>query len=133
MPKMADLVLIDTCVWVPFFSRKASLHKTAVGELLDEDRAVLIGPILTEILLGFKRDEEADWVASALEGAQFFSLAWHDWRAAAGLGRALASSGHSIPLSDLVLAAVAQHNHLLLYSIDPHFDLIPDLARFSPN
>lgn len=129
---MASLVLIDTCVWVPFFSRKASLHKSAVSELLDEDRAAIIGPILSEILLGFKRNEEADWVASALEGAQVLELAGDDWCAAAALGRQLASAGHSLPLSDLFLASTAQRSQSLLYSIDPHFELIEGLKRYTP-
>jgi hypothetical protein len=38
---MANLVLIDTCVWVPFFSRKTSPHKSAVAELLEDDCAAI--------------------------------------------------------------------------------------------
>jgi predicted nucleic acid-binding protein len=129
---MAKLVLIDTCIWVPFFSRKASSHKTAVTELLEEDRAAIIGPILAEILLGFKKDEEADWVASALEGAQYLEVAWDDWRASAGLGRELAGAGHNLPLSDLYLATVALRDGCLVYSVDPHFDVIPNIERFEP-
>ncbi len=68
---MADLVLIDTCIWVPFFARKKSLHKSAAADLLDPDRAATIGPILAEVLLGFTKDTEADWVASALAGVQY--------------------------------------------------------------
>lgn len=45
-----DLVVIDTCIWVPFFNRPQSAEKTVVDALLDEDRAAILGPILTEIL-----------------------------------------------------------------------------------
>lgn len=41
-----DLVLIDTCVWVPYFNRPQSAEKKTVDALLDEDRAALTGPIL---------------------------------------------------------------------------------------
>ncbi len=127
---MANLVLIDTCIWVPFFSRKASRHKAEVEELLEEDRAAIIGPFLAEVLLGFKKEEEADWVASALKGARCLQLGWDDWRYAARLGRKLTGAGHGLPLSDLVLATVAEREHCLVYSIDPHFDFISDLERF---
>lgn len=127
---MASLVLVDTCIWAPFFSRKRSRHKAAVAELLDEDRAALIGPVLAEVLLGFKRNEEADWVASAMQGAQFLELAWDDWRVAAQLGRELAAHGHALPLSDLYLASVALRHEWLVYSIDPHFEVIPGLRFF---
>jgi predicted nucleic acid-binding protein len=94
---MADLVLIDTCIWAPFFAKKKSLHKSAVAELLDQDTAAIIGPILAEVLLGFTKDAEADWVASALAGVQYLELPKADWRAAAKLGRHLASDGHFLP------------------------------------
>src|SRR6516165_8391512 len=101
---MAELVLVDTCIWVPFFARRKSLHKSTVAELLDLDRAALIGPILAEVLLGFTKDAEADWVASALAGVQYLELSRKDWREAAKLGRHLAAGGHFLPLSDLALA-----------------------------
>ena len=44
------IVLIDTCIWVPFFNRPQSPEKKAVDALLDEDRGALIGPIVAEIL-----------------------------------------------------------------------------------
>lgn len=62
--KPQDLVLIDTCIWVPFFNRPQSPIKRAVDELLDEDRAALIGPVLAEILSGIKREPRADYLAS---------------------------------------------------------------------
>ena len=102
-----ELVLIDTCVWVQFFNRPHSPEKNAVDALLDDDRAALIGPILTEILLGFRRDEQADWVSSVLRGLHFLQVNWNEWRAAARLGRQLTAMGYSLPLSDLVIAAVA--------------------------
>ena len=64
--KTQDLVLIDTCIWVPFFNRPQSQLKRALDKLLDEDRAALIGPILAEILHGFRGDEEAESPADAV-------------------------------------------------------------------
>jgi predicted nucleic acid-binding protein len=127
-----NLVLIDTCIWVPFFNRPQSAQKRAVDVLLDDDRAALLGPIVTEVLIGFRRDEHADWVASVLRGLHFLEPTWLEWRAAAQLGRHLMSHGQSLPLSDLVIAAVALNRRLAVYSSDPHFDLISALRRFSP-
>lgn len=125
-----DAVLIDTCVWVPFFNQPNSREKRLVDELLDDDRGALIGPILAEVLLGFRRDEHADWVASVLRGLRWIDIAWDDWRSAARLGRELAAKGHVLPLSDLVIAAVALARDQALFSTDPHFDLIPNLRRY---
>jgi predicted nucleic acid-binding protein len=126
-----EMVLIDTCIWVPFFNRPRSHEKHTVDELLDDDRAALVGPILAEILLGFRRDEYADWVASELRGLHFLEVTWDEWREAARLGRKLISQGYALPQTDLVVAAVALKRDIAVYSTDPHFDLIRDLKRFS--
>jgi len=132
--KTTDLVVIDTCSWVPFFNRPQSAEKLAVDILLEEDRAAILGPILAEILQGFHRHQDrADWVASMLRGLHYLQLEWDDWRAAAQLGRQLAGQGHRLPLSDLAIAAVALRADAAVFTTDPHFDLIPGLKRFIPN
>jgi len=127
---LANLVFVDTVIWSAFFLKPASPEKRSVDVLLDEDRVVLTGPILAEVLRGFRRTEEADWVASRMRLAHYFEPAWDDWRDAATLGRELASKKQDIPLTDLVIATLALRLKAFVYSTDPHFDSIPDLKRF---
>ena len=125
-----ELVLIDTCVWVPFFNRPQSIEKRTVDSLLDEDRVAIIGPILAEILQGFRRDDRADWIASSLRGLHYLEVQWDDWRSAAHLGRQLIDRGHRLPLTDLTVAALALRTDSAVFTTDPHFDLIQGLKRF---
>ena len=125
-------VLIDTCIWVPFFNRPQSAEKKAVDALLDDDRAAFIGPIVTEILQGIRREAQASHVASLLRGIRCLDTVWDDWVEAARFGRRLAAVGHRLPLSDLVLAAVSRRVGAEIYSTDPHFDLLSELTRFRP-
>ena len=124
------LVLVDTCVWVPFFNRPHSIEKKAVDDLLDEDRVVLIGPIVAEILQGFQREAQVDYVASLLRGVHYVDVTQRDWEDAARLGRRLAASGNRLPLSDLAIAAVALRLDAEVYTSDPHFDLIGEVKRY---
>lgn len=71
-------------------------------------------------------------MASELRGLQYLQVTWNEWRAAANLGRGLVATGHTLPQTDLVLAAVALGRDCEIYSSDPHFDLILGLRRFSP-
>ncbi|MCG8585475.1 MAG: PIN domain-containing protein [Pirellulales bacterium] len=128
-----DLVLIDTCMWVPYFNRPNSIEKKAIDDLLDEDRAAITGLVLAELLQGFQRNEQADWVASSLRGLHELEPQWDDWRHAAALGRRLAGQGHQLPLTDLVLATIALRVDCAIYTIDPHFDLVSSLRRFAPS
>jgi|SRR5579871_2451499 len=129
---MEEWVFVDTCIWSSFFGKPSSPEKVAVDELLDTDRVALLGPILTEVLLGFRRKDQADWVASRLRLAHYIEVGWNDWRAAADLGRDLAAKGNKLPLTDLVVATVALRCHAWVYTSDPHFDLVADLKRYWP-
>ncbi len=129
---LEDLVLIDTCTWVPFFNRPQSDTKRVVDSLLRGDRGAVVGPIVAEVLLGFRHQAEADWASSRLRGVRYLEVLWDDWRAAASLGRVLASRGHILPLSDLAISSVARRIKCSVYSTDPHFDLVPNLKRFRP-
>jgi predicted nucleic acid-binding protein len=128
---MADLVLIDTCVWATVFSKSGSSERQTVDRLIEQDRVVVIGPVLTEVLYGFKQQEQADWVASRMKGLGWIEVEWDDWREAAALGRQLATRGHRLPVTDLVIAAVARRHDLFVYTVDPHFDFFAELQRFS--
>jgi predicted nucleic acid-binding protein len=130
---MEEWVFVDTCIWASFFGKPGSPEKVAVDALLDADRVALLGPILAEVLLGFRRKDQADWVASRLKLAHYVEAGVDDWRAAADLGRDLAANGNKLPLTDLLVAAVALRCHAWVYSSDPHFDPIPNLKRFWPD
>ena len=115
---------------VVFLLKTQFTRKTAIDDLLDSDRVALVGPIVAEVLLGFRRKEQADWVASRMRMAHYIEAEWNDWRAAAELGRELAAKGHKLPLTDLVVDVVAIRSNAWVYTSDPHFDLIPDLKRY---
>lgn len=60
--------------------------------------------------------------------AHYFEPNWDDWRDAATLGRELAAK--NLPLTDLVIAALALRLQAFVFSTDPHFDSILGLKRF---
>ena len=130
---MNEWVFVDTCIWASFFGKPASPEKATVDELLEMDRVALLGPIIAEVLLGFRRKDQADWVASRLRMAHYVELDWGHWRAAADLGRSLAVKGNKLPLTDLMVAVVAERCDAWIYTVDPHFDLIPDAKLYRPN
>ena len=124
------LVLVDTGIWSSFFSKPGAREKRALDALLDEDRVVITGPVLAEVLRGFRRADQADWVASRLRLAHYLEPTWEDWRHAAALGRELAGKGHDVPLTDLVVATLARRVDAPVFTNDPHFDLIQPLRRY---
>jgi len=83
---MEDWVFVDTCIWASFFTRPTSRETIAVDVLLAQDRVALVGPVVAEVLRGFRRQEQADWAGSRLRLAHYVTAEWDDWRQAAHLG-----------------------------------------------
>jgi predicted nucleic acid-binding protein len=129
---MEDWVFVDTCMWASYFGKRGSAVSDAIKELLISDRAAILGAVVAETIMGFRRKDQADWVASRLRSAHYVEAGWDDWCAAGELGRSLAARGHRLPLTDLLLAVVAQRYGASVYSSDPHFDPIPDARRYRP-
>ena len=129
---MEDWVFVDTCIWASFFTRPNSGEKLAVDDLLAQDRVALVGPVVAEVLRGFRRQEQADWAGSRLRLAHYVTAEWNDWCQAAQLGREQARLGRDLPITDLALAAVALRLSAYVYTTDPHFDGIDGIKRFWP-
>ena len=129
---MEDWVFVDTCIWASFFTRPSSREKLAVDDLLAQDRVALVGPVVAEVLHGFRRQEQADGAGSRLRLAHSVTAEWNDWCQAAPLGREQAGLGRDLPITDLALAAVALRLDAYVYTTDPHFDGIDGIKRFWP-
>ena len=123
IPMARRQVLFDTCLWAQFFNRPQSREHEAISSLVKRNQACTIGPIIFEVLSGFKRKQHADWVSSVLQCIPEIEMGWNAWRSAANWNRELVSRGSRLPLADLFSATIALKNDLFIYSTDPHFRL----------
>jgi predicted nucleic acid-binding protein len=100
--------VVDSSVWIEFYrdrwGREASLLREAVER--DGDAVALCGPILQEVLQGFR---EAATFARELRRLQEFTVfettRW-TWLKAAALFRRLRAKGVTVNSFDTVIAAV---------------------------
>ena len=122
------MVIADTSVWVPFFNRPASPEKREMDALLDADRVVLVGMVMAELIQGCRTGGEARDVVSMLGGLRYVETRPSTWRRSGDLSFALRRRGMTLPLSDLVIAALALEHRHSVYTLDPHFEHVPGLA-----
>lgn len=125
------MVIADTSVWIPFFNQPGSPEKREIDALIDADRLVLVGVVLTELIQGCRTTREANMIVSKLTGLCFLETSFSNWRRAGELSFLLRRKGITLPLSDLLIAALALEHRCQVYSLDPHFEHIPDLALHS--
>ncbi|MCP4218685.1 MAG: PIN domain-containing protein, partial [bacterium] len=64
-------LLLDTSIWVEFFRERSSAVTNRVLQLLDEDRIVTNGVIITELLLGAERKKESRFIKENLTKLQY--------------------------------------------------------------
>ncbi len=126
------MVLVDTTVWIDFFSANLNPHANALEKLIAHREDIcLCGIILTEILQGIRDDSEFKKTRDLLANLIFLPMTYSAYLSSAEIYRALRRKGITIRKSvDCMIAAVAiEHEIPLLHNdkdfipIEKHFGL----------
>lgn len=125
---MPSGVVVDTTVWIEFLRGRNDPVRRHLRTLLSAQRVVLVGIVMAEVLQGIRSPSEHHQVEDHFRALPYLETRRETWRAASELARELREVGQSVPLSDLVIAAIAMEHALSLYSTDPHFVRIPHLV-----
>ena len=117
------MVLVDTTVWVDFFSARSYPHVKALENLIvNRDDICLCGIILTEILQGIRKDSEFNRTRELLANLVFLPMQNSIFLRSAEIYRTLRRKGITIrkPV-DCMIAAVAIENDIPLLHNDKDF------------
>lgn len=126
------MVIADTSVWIPFFNRPDSPEKAALDLLIDADEVVLVGVVLAELLQGCRTHSERTVLSDALLALRYYEVTSPTWMRTGDLSAHLLRKGVTLPLSDLLIAALALEHDCRVYSLDAHFKKIPGLHLYTP-
>ena len=126
------MVIADTSVWIPFFNRPDSPEKAALDILIDADEIALVGVVLAELLQGCRTESERNSLSDSLTALPYYEVTRATWCGAGDLSAQLLRRGVTVPLSDLVIAALALERGCHVYSLDAHFRKIPGLRLYAP-
>ena len=126
------MVIADTSVWISFFRSPDSREKQALDALIDADEVALVGVVLAELLQGCRAAKERDAVKDAMLALPYLEMTRELWIRVGELSSALLRRGVTLPIPDLVVAGIAIEHHCRVYSLDTHFQKIPDLPRYIP-
>ena len=127
---MRSNVLVDTSVWIQYFNRLDSKPGKSVEGLLREGRVVGTGIVLTELLQGTQIEKEFNAILESMAALPFLETTQNTWIKAGRISYTLRRKGITIPTTDLVIASIALEYDCLIFSLDPHFEKIPDIERY---
>ncbi len=124
------MVLVDTTVWIDFFSANLDPHVEALEKLIAEREDIcLCGVILTEILQGIRDDAEFKKTKNLIANLVFLPMPYSVYLNSAEIYRTLRRKGITIRKSvDCMIAAVAIEHDIHLLHNDK--DFIPIEKQF---
>ena len=104
----------------------------ALDMLIDADEVCLVGVVLAELLQGCRTPTERATLSEALLALRYYEVSQSTWLRTGDLSAHLLRKGVTLPLSDLVIAALAIEYECRVYSLDTHFKKIPRLHLYVP-
>ena len=113
--------MVDTSVWVEFFRGKKTAIKKRLEDLLEENRAAVSGIILAELLTGIANEKEQCFLEECFLGLPYLEATREIFATAGKMGATLRKKGITMPISDLLIAALAKTHSLTVLTLDNHF------------
>lgn len=123
-------VLIDTSAWIDFFTHSASPAAEVVDRLIRNDLACVTGVVVTELLRGTRTTQARTLLLDKLQPLTFLETRREIWIAAGELAASLNQAGITLPLTDILIAAVAKASECSIYTTDAHFSRIPHVKLY---
>ncbi|MFH1932208.1 MAG: PIN domain-containing protein [Pseudomonadota bacterium] len=90
----------------------------------------MVGTVLAEILQGIKVQKEARLVKESLNKLPYLEMTRDIWEKAGEISASLRRKGVTIPLSDLIISALAISGGYEVFTIDPHFEQVHGLKLY---
>ena len=122
---MSRKILIDTCAWIDFLRGKNGALGNAVERALANDTALICGVVITELLQGAKGNKERQQLEFLFANVPCLNVESVDWINAGIALQALRTRGITLPLTDAVIAAIAQRHGVPVLTVDAHFQHLP--------
>lgn len=120
-------ILPDTCAWIDYFKGNQTPLADSLAQSLLQDEVVTCGVVLYELLQGVKKPTEETLALNALQALPHLEMSRELWISAGKLSATLRKSGHTLPLSDIIIATLAMKHTCSVLTVDRHFAEIPGL------
>ena len=122
------MVIVDSDVWITYLRRPNARAGRELASLLEKREATMVGVVMAEVLQGARSPQEFGELLRLLEQLPYLEAGKAAWVRAGELSRQLRGQGRPIPLTDLLIAALALEHGCAVYTLDEHFRRIPGVA-----
>ena len=124
------MVIADTSVWINAQRMPDSRDSREFWRLFDRREIVLVGPVFAELLQGSRTQREFDTLLNRFDALDYLEANRETWQTVARIRRHLSEHGCMIGFSDTITGALSIQYDLPLFTLDGHFEKIPDLRLY---
>jgi predicted nucleic acid-binding protein len=122
-------ILADTSVWIEFFKPRSEIGNK-LESLLKKPSIWICGIVLFELVQGVKSAAEKATILETMSGLPFAEMSKSLWQKAGELSSSVKRKGLNLPLSDILVAALAIEYNLKIFTLDKHFEKIPEVRIY---
>jgi predicted nucleic acid-binding protein len=126
---LKDRALVDTSVWIEFFRSEPKIG-SQLEALLRNNNVWTCGIVIFELLQGIKSDSEKKAVLEILSAISYIEMSPFLWQKSAAISLSLKEKGITLPLSDIFIASIAIENNISIFTLDKHFEQIPEVKIY---
>jgi len=124
----SERYLVDTTIWVRYFSGEASVEDR-VRALILQDKVLTAGIIILEILRGARSAAEYNQLYRDFKALPALSIDTSVWEESYKMGFKLRKAGVTVPLADILISTLAICHECPLMHRDKHFSLIAQYSK----
>ena len=117
-------VLVDTSAWVHYFREKHSPESEIIDGFIEDGAVCTTGVVIAELLSGARNKRDASRLKKLLSIMPFLEVTEPIWYRAGEYRSRMRRKGFVAGIPDTIIAAVAAHYEVQLYTLDNHFSRI---------
>jgi predicted nucleic acid-binding protein len=121
--------IADTSVWIEFFKKKSQIGDRLEALIL-ENSVWVCGVVIFELLQGVKSESEKSEILGALSNLKYAEMSKSLWQKTGELSIVLRKKGLHLPMSDVLISAIAIEYKLSVFTLDNHFKQIPGVGIY---
>lgn len=126
-----QLILIDSSVWIQCFKPGHTISRGHLDQLLADNCAAVCGPVKAEVLSGALSAEDFRKLSNWFDGLPHLSIPDEKiWDRIATSRFKLVRRGVQQKLVDLLIAWIAHHHDVPVWSLDKDFSRLTDIISF---
>ena len=119
----SELYLVDSSAWIEFLRPKGSMRiREHVTSLVLNDQALITAIIKAEVLQGAKSEKEYEDLERRLRAVRYCAFDETLWTGVFRTGFQMRRKGFSTPVTDVMIAVLAQSQDAIVVHADKHFD-----------